>query len=106
MPLACAREADLADTDNRRFAADRELGAAIQDNKHFMAEVVGVAVAHLARLEAHDARSNLRRDEEIAEVRPRVEDLKCHARSPPHAGGTSAQCHPPTECLLPLHDLA
>src|SRR5439155_23342264 len=83
MPLAGARNADLRRTNNRRFASDRELGSASEDDKHFMTEVVGVAMADVARLEAHDARSDLRGDEEIADVRPRVENLKCHAPYPP-----------------------
>ena len=46
---------DLTRADEPRFAGNGELGLTRQHDKYLVAEIVGMAVGHFARLEAHDS---------------------------------------------------
>src|SRR5579859_2990091 len=84
VPFARSRDAHLARPEHGRLPRNRELRLAVHHQEHLVTDVVSVTVADLARLEAHDARSDLGCYEEIPDVRPSVKNFERHA-SPPAA---------------------
>ena len=78
MGLVYQGDAELAGTEFGLFSGDLEDGPSLEDQEDFVSQVVAVAVGHLARLQAHEAGADLRRDEQIANILAEIENSKGH----------------------------
>jgi hypothetical protein len=68
MPLPGTRYTRLAWPEHGGAAVDRELRLTLQHQEHLVSDVVRMAAAELVWLEAHDARANLRSNEQVSHV--------------------------------------